>query len=199
MGGFEISSREGTTQGDPTAMHVYALGIGPLLILLSRPLDTGIENKVRQSAFADDLAGGGTIDQLKLWWDLIVAVGSMIGYTAKPSKSWLIVKLEHREYAEQVFAGTGIQITSDGQRHLGAVVGSAHFRDEYVNKAIDEWIEELKVLSTIAKVEPQLAYAAYIFGFQHRNIINRSPTYKDLSREIAQNVTVSKAPHSQNG
>ena len=29
-------------------------------------------DKVRHSAFADDLAGGGTIDQLRHWWDLII-------------------------------------------------------------------------------------------------------------------------------
>ena len=34
IGGKEISSQEGTTQGDPIAMAVYALALGPLLTTL---------------------------------------------------------------------------------------------------------------------------------------------------------------------
>ena len=125
-------------------------------------------DKVRNSAFADDLAGGGTIDQLKRWWDLVIEAGVAIGYTAKPSKSWLIVKEQYSQYAAEVFAGTGIQITTEGQRHLGAVIGSPTFKDKYVTEKIDGWIDELKVLEKIAKVEPHVAFAAYIFGFQHK-------------------------------
>ena len=162
VGGIEIQSLEGTTQGDPTAMYVYALGILPLIVVLS-----DIE-KVRQSAFADDLAGGGNIDQLKRWWDLIVMMGKFIGYFAKPSKSWLIVKEQYKDYAEIVFKGTGIRITTEGKRHLGAVIGTPEFKEEYVNDMVDNWIEELKSLSIIARVEPHIAYTAYVFGFQHK-------------------------------
>ena len=48
FGGGEILSKEGTTQGDPTSMGAYALGILPMLHSL---LD--IQN--REVAFADDL------------------------------------------------------------------------------------------------------------------------------------------------
>ena len=84
----------------------------------------------------------------------------------QPSKSWLIVKEQYSQYAAEVFAGTGIQITTEGQRHLGAVIGSPTFKDKYVTEKIDGWIDELKVLEKIAKVEPHVA--AYIFGFQHK-------------------------------
>ena len=33
---------------------------------------------------------------------------------------------------------------------------------------MNKWIEELQVLEKIAKVEPHLAYCAYVFGLQHR-------------------------------
>ena len=94
-------------------------------------------------------------------------MGPYIGYYAKPSKSWLIVKPQYLEYAREVFAGTGLQITIEGQRHLGAVIGSAEFRDQYVTDKIQGWVEELKMLEKVAKVEPHVAYCAYLFGMQH--------------------------------
>ena len=154
-------------------MPAYALGIAPLLMCLSQPLkeetQTSHRNeKARQAAYADDLTGSGTIAELKVWWDLVIEYGPFIGYYAKPSKSWLIVKEEYRQLAETTFTGTGLQITTEGQRHLGAVVGSAEYKEEYVRSKIDGWIEELKMLSKIAKIEPHLAYCAYVFGLQHR-------------------------------
>ena len=161
VGGIEILSQEGTTQGDPGAMYVYGLGLVPLILVLS-------ELEARQSAFADDLAGGGTLEQLRKWWDVIIEKGKYIGYTAKPSKSWLIVKPEFHDLAVNYFDGTGIKITTEGKRHLGAVVGSQQFKETYVNNLIDEWVEELKNLQKVALIEPHLAYSAYIFGFQHK-------------------------------
>ena len=61
-----------------------------------------------------------------------------------------------------------MKITVEGQRHLGAVIGSPNYKTEYVDKLIDNWIEELEKLSEVARVEPHLAYTAYVFGFQHK-------------------------------
>ena len=128
VGGIEIASEEGTTQGDPTAKPVYALAVRPLLLCLAEPVKPDSEGdqllKARQAAYADDLAGCGTIDQLRVWWDIIIKHGPFLGYHAKPSKSWLIVKPQYEEYARKVFENTGIQITTSGKRHLGAVVGT---------------------------------------------------------------------------
>ena len=114
------------------------------------------------------MAGCGTIDQLKVWWDTVIEYGPYIGYHTKPSKSWLIVKTEHLLYAETVFQGTGLKITTAGNRHLGAVVGTNEFKDKYVKEKVDEWIDELMELENIAKVDPHIAYSAYVFGLQHQ-------------------------------
>ena len=53
-GGIELSSDEGTTQGDPAAMPLYALGTIPLLQAIST-VDT------IHAAFADDLTAGGKL------------------------------------------------------------------------------------------------------------------------------------------
>ena len=47
-GGQEIKSTEGTTQGDPTAMVMYAISILP-------QLDT--RSKAKKISFADDISG----------------------------------------------------------------------------------------------------------------------------------------------
>ena len=68
LGGKEKQSDEGTTQGDPVAIGVYAIGLIPLLT--SVMLDANIN--LTQVAFADDLTGVGKIEQLKLWRDQIM-------------------------------------------------------------------------------------------------------------------------------
>lgn len=66
--------------------------------------------------YADDATGAGSLNQLKNWWDCIKSDGT---YDANSTKTWLIVKEEHHEQALEIFAGTGVQITSIGKRHLG--------------------------------------------------------------------------------
>jgi hypothetical protein len=51
-GGKEISSQEGTTQGDPIAMEMYAIGLMPLLSTISAKSEN-----LSQVAFADNLTG----------------------------------------------------------------------------------------------------------------------------------------------
>ncbi len=83
VGGYELESKEGTTQGDPIAMPIYAIGIKPLLLTLNRE-----HSEVKLCAIADDLAGAGELVHLRQWWDRVVSKGPIIGYTAKPEKSW---------------------------------------------------------------------------------------------------------------
>ena len=63
---------------------------------------------------------------------------------------------------------TAIIITTEGQRHLGAVIGSSKYRREYVQNKIDELINEIKVLPMIAKTEPQTAYSCFVTAFRHK-------------------------------
>ena len=165
-GGLEISSAEGTTQGDPVAMPWYAIGILPLLTTI-RAIVESRSLTIKQAAFADDLTGAGTIYSLKIWWDAIIDVGRLLGYTAKPSKSWLIVKEPYLTLASSVFANAGIQITTEGRRHLGAVIGSESNKIEFVERKVSEWVGEMNVLSRIALTEPHAAYCAFTNGIRH--------------------------------
>ena len=56
----------------------------------------------------------------------------------------------------------------ESQRHLVAVIGSSKYKREYVQNKIDELINKKKVLSMIAKAEPQGAYSCFITAFKHK-------------------------------
>ena len=65
IGGQELRSREGTTQGDPLGMAFYAIAISPLLDILIMATS---DNHNKMSAFADDVSASGKIISLREWW-----------------------------------------------------------------------------------------------------------------------------------
>ena len=52
--------------------------------------------------------------------------------------------------ATHIFEKSNIQITSAGQRHLGAVIGSREFKKSFCEKMVEQWIKEIKLLSDVA-------------------------------------------------
>ena len=121
--GESILSQEGTTQGDPLAMAMYALGILPLISAVSTAGST-------QTWYADDATAGGHLTHLRKWWDQLIAKGPAFGYFVNNLKTWLIVKEEHLTTAEDTFKDTGVCITCSGRRHLGAALGNLTFVEE---------------------------------------------------------------------
>ena len=162
QGGLEISSTEGTTQGDPMSMPSYAIGILPLMDAINNV------EPVQQAAFADDLGGAGKLNRLREWWGKVVSFGPSFGYYPEPSKSWLIVKENMLEKARKIFEGTDIKLTTSGRKYLGGFIGIAEGKDAYVNGLVQQWCAQLKVLCDVAKSEPQAAYVAFVAGFKHK-------------------------------
>ena len=76
-GGKEISSNEGTTQGDPIAMRLYALGLMPML---SSIISNNTGNLIHV-AFADYLTGVGKIHELIEWWKNVLHYGPYLVIT----------------------------------------------------------------------------------------------------------------------
>ena len=70
--------------------------------------------------------------------------------------------------AMEIFNGTGINITIQGKKHLGAAVGSTAFRNEFISDKVKTWVEDIITLATFAMSQPQLAYSAFLFGYQHK-------------------------------
>ena len=106
-----LMSTEGTTQGDPLAMAMYALAVTPLIHHL-RSSDPAVS----QVWYADDATGvRGKCAALRKWWDTLSQLGPLFGYIPNTSKTYLVVKDKYVAAARHVFSGTGVVISADGQ------------------------------------------------------------------------------------
>ena len=161
INGDTLLSREGTTQGDLLAMAMYAIGILPLFNQLN-PLPA------KQAWFTDDATAGGQIQHLHDWWTSLNHTGPSFGYHANPAKTWLIIKAEHLPSATKLFQGTGVNITTNGKRHLGAALGSRSFVENYMEDKVGQWVDIIKNLSVIARRQLHAAYSAFIHGLSYK-------------------------------
>ena len=100
---------------------------------------------------------------------MIIEEGKKFGYFVKPSKSWIILKNpDRKQEVETLFQDAPINITTEGKRHLGAVLGTEDYKNTYIDEKVTEWCGRIMKLSEIAKSEPHAAYSAFIHGEQHR-------------------------------
>ena len=73
-----LLSEEGTTQGNPLAMAMYAIGTLPLIHRLD-----GI---AKQTWYADDSTAASSLEKLRRWWDTLNEIGSLYGYFPNDAK-----------------------------------------------------------------------------------------------------------------
>ena len=149
--GETILSQEGTTQGNPLAMAMYAISTIPLIHCLSK-------DSLVQAWYADDASAGGKLADIQKWWDHLTEIGPNYGYLPNTAKTCLIVKEEYQAQAMTQFEGTGITITQEGKRHLGAALGTESFVKKYVDSKVTSWVEEIDSLCQIAQSQPHAAF-----------------------------------------
>ena len=94
--GETLLSQEGTPQGDPLAMAMYAIGILPLIHRLK-------EESVKQVWYADDATAGAQLTHLRAWWDHMVEIGPDYGYHPNAAKTWVIAKEDKYDAAVAAF------------------------------------------------------------------------------------------------
>ena len=115
--------------------------------------------------------------------------GEKFGYLVNGSKSWLIVKSEAlADEAKRVF-GDEVNITTEGQRCLGAVIASQEYKDQYCEEKVRVWKEEIERLSKIARSKPHTAYIAFTKGYKSKftyfmRIIESFEDYVDPVQEV---------------
>ena len=73
-----MHSSEGTTQGDPLAMAMYAIASLPLIRQLKEA------SSANQVWFADDATAGGQLQQLKQWWEVLERLAMTLDTMSTP-------------------------------------------------------------------------------------------------------------------
>ena len=150
IGEGEVLSKEGTTQSNPKAMGTYALGILPLIHFLFEFISIN-HLSAKEVVFAGDLTVAGKLTSIRDYWGKLTVLGPKYGYFPKASKSYLIVKEDKLGEARNVFNNSNVSITIEGKRHLGAVIGSNEYREEYVKDLVNDRNNQLVFLSSIAE------------------------------------------------
>ena len=118
--------------------------------------------------YADDASAFGNLTSIHAWWDQLLTVGSTFGYCANPAKTWLLTKEKHLDKAKEVFQGSSVNITTHGRPYLGAPLDTSDYVQQFVKEKVNDWIQDLMLLSDIAKAQPHAAYATFTHGFVHK-------------------------------
>ena len=81
-----------------------------------------------------------------------------------------------------VFGNSWVEMTKDGQRHLGAAFGTRSFVEVFVTEKVHEWTKEVEQLTTIASSKPHAAYSALTHGLigKYAYISRTVPNVSDL-------------------
>ena len=96
------------------------------------------------------------------------------------------------EEASAIFNDTGVDITVEGRRHLGAAIAKPTFVEKYVQHKVSGWVHEVECLSSIAVTQPHVAYAAFTHGlisrwtYLSRTIPGIGDLFKPLEATIRQ-------------
>ena len=68
------------------------------------------------------------------------------------------------DMAREIFQGTGISVTEEEKRHLGAAIGTQAFAERYVTQKVFEWVNTIKRQSKFTLTQLHVAYAAFTHG-----------------------------------
>ena len=87
---IEITSREGTTQGDPNGRFMAKSLNGDLWYrsyIFNNMLIAILSNEYSANVYA-----ARNLQDLRRWWSVLTEIGPKFGYYPEPTKSWLLVK-----------------------------------------------------------------------------------------------------------
>ena len=127
--------------------------------------------------------------------------GLNFGYFPNPSKTWLVTKESCHNVGISTFAGTGVNITSEGRPYLGAAVGSAKYVENYMNSKVSSWQSSVCNLATVATTQPHAVYSALTHGLSSKwtYLCHTVPNISHLLRPLMMLCKLNLSQHSQEG
>ena len=137
--GSVLLSQEGTTQGDPLAIAMFALATLPLIAKMNA-------DGSKQAGVADGAAAGGILQSLRSWWDTLGENGSSFGYYPNALNTYLVVKPGKEDQARKTF---------EGRRNLGGALGTHEFVEKFIPDKVSDWSSEVRRLTKFATTQPQ--------------------------------------------
>ena len=72
--------------------------------------------------------------------DKLSTLGPKFDHYLEGSKFWLVITKNAEERTESIFTPANIKITTKDKRHLGPVIGTTNYRQNYMKEKIDQWI-----------------------------------------------------------
>ena len=103
-------------------MAMYILGV---MLLIHR-----LNHLARQLWLADD----AYLTDLMAWWKKLNQLGPAFWYYPNASKTWLVVKEEHLELAQELFAAQGVKVATSGHKRIGSAIGDETYMDIFFQK-----------------------------------------------------------------
>ena len=148
-----ILSREGTTQGCPLAMFMYAAGVIPLVTKLKDP------SRHQQNWFADNSSCGGQLQRVYERFVNLQALGPAYGYFPESFKSIVIVKPGLLSAAPALFEHLQVDVRLCS-RFLGGCIGDEARVKAYIEEKVASWTASVARPSAAANSYPHAAYCA---------------------------------------
>ena len=138
-------------------MAIYVIAITPVLFMLIDQAEQLLGKGTKSvAAYADDFTDAGSITNMLHWLNTLSTLGPLFGYYPEPTKCWLIMKPRMKDIALKTFENAGVNVTKDGKRHLGAVIGSVEYPENYVTQKVNTWLDEINTLCYITRIAPLL-------------------------------------------
>ena len=125
---------------------------------------------------ADDILEASNLDDLIIWWKNIIS--------------------EDKKYIFQY----RFKLTTDGQRHLRAAIGTSNFCAQYAAEKVTKWCNDLHRLADFAKTQPHAAYSAFTYSIlsQYTYFMRTIPGMHEFIKPVDDVVRLELLPASSN-
>ncbi len=112
--------------------------------------------------YADDSAAGGSIGNLKKWWDELCESGPLFGYFPNICKTHLLIQPDDIVQAQSIFANSNVNIITEAIEYFGGAIGSVPFITKFLEKEVEAWVQEIEKLSYFTCSEPTFRDVVYL-------------------------------------